>query len=354
MANLWFFNPWNDLALATDSPFYTPPTAALELQRSGESMPMWIANQNDYVLMGAEAKESYEIFSLTHNVAKPWEGQQIENCIPWGWSKATRQIFRNIGITDEFLPTDKKLDIWRNLSHRKTTILFHNQLSNTRKPYEAHSPEECKEVLKKWGKVIGKYPWSSSGRGLFQGVKEYQDSFLRRCIGCINHQGSVILEYQYDVAVDFAMLFYIDSFNKVNYIGLSLFENNKRAYVGNYLLSQNEILSFLSKYIDPQLIIETKNNLIKLIEKEIAAFYTGPIGIDMFIYMKDCYYFLNPCVEINLRYTMGFLAHALSTRHFSNIKSFFKIIREEKINKDDMILNNNKSLFHFLITPFYH
>ena len=43
--------------------------------------------------------------------------------------------------------------------------------------------------------------------------------------------------------------------------------------------------------------------------------YLGPVGVDMFVYHDAEGYHLNPCVEINLRHTMGMVAHAIAQRH---------------------------------------
>lgn len=356
MARLWIFNPWNDMALANDSIHYTPPDTALQLAKEGETLPLWLAEPGDYVLMGREGREFYKSLPSSLKLAKPWNGEEVEEFGVWGWSKATRQIFINEGISDRYLPDDATLDRWREMSHRRMTVNAHKFINSPNVPIETLTTEDALNALKKWGDVIGKYPWSSSGRGLFAGSLNHTESFLRRCAGAIRHQGSVIIEPQYKVAVDFAMLFMCKPAGRVEYMGLSLFENNKRAYTGNILMPQEEIFERLTQFIPIENLEKSRELLMRFIAKYISPFYEGPLGIDMFIYKnshKDCSsYGLNACVEINLRYTMGFVALNLQNRFLPD--GYHGMYRITSHNSRDisstqlfMPLNPQSSAFRF-------
>lgn len=355
MAKLWYFNPWNDIALASDSVYFTPPPAAKKLAESGSTLPLWFADKNDYVFLDRDGLNFYENLRDKEKFPKPWNGEKVEACCPWGWSKAVRQFFLTIGIEKEILPADSQLDSWRNLSNRRLTIEVHRFLDSEIIPIEAKNVEDCLKSLGIYGEVIGKYPWSSSGRGLFSGSKEYIDSFIRRCQGTINHQGSVMIEKRFTPLKDFAMLFFINEAKEVWFEGFSLFENNKRAYVGNYLLPQKEIFSILCRYVEESVIEQTKNKLLKFISDSIAPYYCGPVGIDMMIYSdidenKSDRYRLNPCVEVNLRYTMGFVALKLMKNHLpTGFQGLFNISSGNITTETILILNPSHSFFHFTI-----
>lgn len=352
MARLWFFNPWNDLALGSDSRFYTPPPAAIQLTQSGASVPLWMASPQDYVILSPELKSFYAKFNGHYKWPKLWDGQPIEECVPWGWSKAVRQIFIDAGINHLILPSDNQLECWRQLSHRRLTCLIHNELQTGIDPIECFNPQECLDALRHWEKVIGKYPWSSSGRGIFSGSLNYIQSFITRCKGSIAHQNSVLIEPAHDVVIDFSMLFFTRNKGKTLFQGFSLFENNKRAYVGNILISQSQILELLSNYISENIIEDIKIKLIEIINDKITPYYEGPIGIDMFIHRaSDSSYHLNPCVEVNLRYTMGFLALSLQQNHLpGNFQGYFQISSEHQDAKSYLDLNPPNSQFHFFVS----
>lgn len=325
MARLWYFNPWNDQALGTDAVHYTPQPLVECLALSGLTLPMWMASEDDYVLVDDDGRKFYETMCHKHTLARPWQGEKIDCCVPWGWSKAVKQVFIDKGVDSSVLPDDALLDQWRSLSHRRLTITAHKFFDTGLEPAEASSLKDCEEALTRWENIIGKYPWSSTGRGLFSGNPQYKTSFLGRCAGAINHQGSVMIEKAFDVVVDFAMLFYVSSPDLVTFKGLSLFNNVRRGYAGNVLTAQDKIQQELTRYISPQILDETQERAMSFIASRIAPFYTGPVGFDMFIYKapggkprdskNDVKYLLNPCCEINLRYTMGFVALELMKKH---------------------------------------
>lgn len=315
MAKLWFFNPWNDLALACDSEYYTPPPTALNVAASGETFPLDFASPDDYVLLSPDGIKKWEEMadSSQNSIARPWLGEKIDQCEPWGWSKAVRAIFRRAGVEENILPDDEYIGNVRNLCHRRHTIGTHRFFNTDFIPIEASDSGECVEALELWGKVIGKYPWSSTGRGIFSGEERFKDSFLRRCSGSIAHQGSVMIEPAYDVVKDFAMLFYCYKNGSVEFKAYSLFENFKRAYVRNLPFGQDQIEKILTAYVSRQRIEEVKEGMKIYLERLIACRYHGWIGVDMMIYgnppltgcRKKNSYEVNPCVEMNFRYTMG-------------------------------------------------
>ena len=96
---------------------------------------------------------------------------------------------------------------------------------------------------------------------------------------------------------------------KVSFEGYSLFETHNGVYLSNSLISDDAIENHLSQWIDIQILAEYKNLITQFIQEEIAPYYKGCVGVDMFVYQKDGNFFVNPAVELNLRMTMGLLAN---------------------------------------------
>ena len=72
----------------------------------------------------------------------------------------------------------------------------------------------------------------------------------------------------------------------------------------------------ISRYITVALLDAVKENICHELSPVFNGSYAGPFGIDMMI-VNNTYHpsptaFLHPCVEINLRRTMGHVALALS------------------------------------------
>ena len=136
----------------------------------------------------------------------------------------------------------------------------------------------------------------------------------------IRLQGGVMIEPLYNKVKDFGMEFRRDAKGKVHYLGLSLFQTLNGAYTGNLLATEMVKREIMSRYVSLELLDEITARL----EKELGDMFSVlPVesaisdirfGVDMMIVAKDDAdgFLLHPCVEINLRRTMGHVALSLS------------------------------------------
>lgn len=311
MPVLRLFNPENDLALAAGSACYTPPPAAAQLREAGALLPMWLASDGDLLLAPQELGQACalmrERFGLHGNILTPEKTGSVSGCSPWGWSAATRRTFIKAGIEDSALPDSMQIESLRSLSHRRTAARLLEKLGFADIPAEARDRAAALAAIDSLGgEAYIKLPWSSSGRGVFavsgmsrSRLVDYIDGFIRR-------QGSVMVEKAYRKRRDFAMLFYSRE-GKVAFAGLSLFDTLPGgAYSSNILLPQSEIEQILG--IDAALL---SLEVGKALGDIVAPVYTGPLGVDM-LQTEDGA--IVPGIEINLRYTMGFIALEVEKR----------------------------------------
>ena len=112
---------------------------------------------------------------------------------------------------------------------------------------------------------------------------------------------------------DFALEYFITD-HKLHFVGYSLFESQNGVYRSNYLKSDEEIFTFLTKLVTEQSLIEAKHEIEIWLEIAVAARYEGPLGVDMYVYETAQGLCLNPLSEINFRHTMGHVAVALSQK----------------------------------------
>ena len=187
------------MALASDSIGYTPPPAAIDIEEKGTILLLLLSESGHFVVTPDKILQRCSQLSDRFSCAQPWKGEKIDGIEPWGWSKALVNQMVAMGVDRRLMPDEDALNHLRNLSHRRLTIEAHEHLETNLMPAEALTEQDCINAFKKWGKVVGKYPWSSSGRGLFSGEKGFEGSFLRRCKGAINHQCSVMIERAFDV-----------------------------------------------------------------------------------------------------------------------------------------------------------
>ena len=239
--------------------------------------------------------------------------EETEAVIPWGWNLALRATLKRYGVRESLLPTEEQIVQIRQLSHRRTAarLLPLLQMEGTiGEAFECTTAKEVESLLARYGQIVMKAPWSSSGRGLrFLSMErtpfQMQAGWFRNMVSL---QGSVMVEPLYNKVKDFGMEFNVDDAG-CHYLGLSLFHTLNGAYVGNILATEYVKQEMTSRYIPADLLDTIKQ---KITENINLGSYRGPFGIDMMIVSNNSQLFLHPCVEINLRRTMGHVALAIS------------------------------------------
>lgn len=308
--NLYLFNPENDLALAAGIERYTPPRAAVAMSRCGQLLPMWMAEGSDYVLVGDEealrqAEELRHRYGLKAAAVKQ-APPDTTGCEPWGWSLAARRRFLDAGVDSLQLPSDEWLSVHRRLSSRLTTVALCNNL-DIEAPVAALTVERAIKAiehnLSRGHDSFMKMPWSCSGRGVFTTERMNSDMIRHRADDIIRAQGCVMIEPDRHRARDFAALYRIED-GEARFHALSLFDTDATgSYRGNLVISDDEIASRLG--IDPMKDVERMAGALTAI---IGPHYSGWAGVDMVTTADGSVW---PCIELNLRATMGVVAAAM-------------------------------------------
>lgn len=343
MPSVYLFNPENDLALAADVANYTPPSAALDLRHAGELLPLIWAQPGDYILVDQERLDVAVKFaaSLRRDVEIV---AQCPGCVvpkPWGWSKDARRRFLKAGVSSDMLPTDVQLDLWRKMSHRRMTIPIYKTLG-LEPPSECRTVEEAiGEIDRLNGKAMIKLPWSSSGRGVFRSDSFSPDALRRQIGGMIGRQGSVMVERLRDCINDFAALYYISD-GVARFKSLSLFTTGAGgAYSGNIVADDSRIMAAIN--CDP---MDCVARVGVALTETIGGNYTGWVGVDMLTYRGyDGEVTVEPCVEVNLRRTMGVVAYELRKK---GLNGFLYPMKGET-PADCIILSPGCRRFHFVL-----
>ncbi len=342
---LHIFNPEHDIALASDLACFTAPHAGRQLRHDLAFLPALWAAPSDIIMAddplaaqhGLERFAQYMRRSLSMhiNCERQWlqygrdtaRSHAIKAVDPWGWDRALRARLERCGLEGDALPGDDTLATIRQLSHRNTAAMLLPRLrfeGTVGKSFECRSEEEVDELLNRYGRLVLKAPWSSSGRGIrFAGhtaggdtqPEEKPDAMtyeLRRWLGNIlAKQGSVMVEPYYNKVRDMAMEFRSDGRGKVDYLGLSLFHTSNGAYTGNIIATEAAKRAMTARYIQPGLLDEVRDAICREMGPLLNGKYCGPFGVDMMI-VHGQQPSLHPCVEINLRRTMGHAALMLT------------------------------------------
>jgi hypothetical protein len=320
--NLYFFNPAHDLSLANYSPTYMPPAPARRLSADLSLLPIWYAGPQSAVLASSLynlpfLKEKQTLFpELPHLLTEP-EIASLSTLtpIPWGWNPAIHRYLLSLGIPAETLPDREQLAIIRKQSHRlfAVNLLPVLQVGNNfcGKSFYLTNTNDVRYFVESHATSLLKAPLSGSGKGLNWCKGIYTPVINRWSEHAIHQQGGVIAEPVYNKVIDFAMLFHAAGHGAVVFAGYSLFRTKaKGTYESNTLLPDKTIEQQLAGYVP----LSTWRELRIRIEKELSArlsdAYTGYLGIDMMIcrFTGTPEYRIHPCVEINLRMTMGVVA----------------------------------------------
>lgn len=335
---LHVFNPSHDEALAANSPHYYPSTAARQTARAYAHLPACWAEKGDAVWIDAETPEKGEAFAtekegfetdgitfLTTKQLTPALWKKVKKIEPWGWDYLLRQRLRKAGAPERILPTDEQIEEIRRLSSRTTTatllpLLRHDLcergIDTIGLSRIATSENEAEQWAAEWNGAYIKSLWSCSGRGVFRYTLPATPSAKGRLRKLIATRGAVEAEPIYNAVRDFALEFEMQG-DKCRYSGLSVFGTNSGGqYLSNLVLPQEKLRSLLTPYIiGEEKEDKTTDQLTAVAEvccKHLGRLlrdrYEGPVGIDMMFAEHEGRTFLHPCIEVNLRRTMGMAA----------------------------------------------
>lgn len=339
MTRIHIFNPDTDYALASGLNFYTPPARIAALRQSMALFPLSFANPGDAILCldpvpdgGPGCIEGYHeasrrgtdiYFPVTepdrygHPVTRyrhwitgdtpPAESE----ILPWGWNAALRRHLADSGFQPSRLPSPERIRSLRELSHRRTTVTFNRMLADAGLtaekgcdcviPCELHDTESVLGFVALHPDSYLKAPWSSSGRGVIR-TGDLEERHIRPwASGILRRQGAVMAEPTAERVLDFATEWHCRD-GHAHFAGLSVFDTSRR---GKYIANRHGSHSSLSYMISEAapgwsgLITDAQRHAIETL---IAPGYDGPLGIDMLV---DDRGMIRPCIEINLRMTMG-------------------------------------------------
>lgn len=304
MAILHVFNPEHDFALAHGKPWYSAPLSVKTLAKTLEALPCIWADNEDLILT-ADSR----IMRASSPLASPEYIEELpanlKECDPWGWDSQVKKRLADAGAREETLPTDKEIEEVRRLSHRRTSILCNRRLDSPIVPREFYDLEEA---IKFWQSSPGCYfklPWSSGGRGVVD-TSELTESQIRQWLtGALRRQGSVTGEERFDKTLHFASLWTIKD-GKAEFDGYSMSLSDGRGkYSGNLFGQRGEMERIILDHTRKANLRDITDRQKEFLESEIAENYTGKAGIDMMAGSDGSVF---PCVEVNLRRTMGHVA----------------------------------------------
>lgn len=326
---LLVFNPETDFALASGLAHYTAPAKIRLLRSRLAYLPALCGRRGDAILIPEPTDnfdEGMNVKSLPYRQLCIDKGidaltpSQLRDClrldpdrfdeiVPWGWNRTIITELEELGVRRDLMPSKRRMDALRQLTHRRTSIVFNRELNTltgleTPLPVELFSEDDAMEFMHRCPGCYFKSPWSSSGRGIMVGGMLNERLSREWIHGVIRRQRSVMAETPCLRVIDFATEWRCAG-GKAEFIGYSLFKTTSGgSYTANVIDTQNALEAEIGHYSPipmPTLLAVQK----RVIEKCVAADYEGPLGIDGCASENGDF---RPCLELNLRLTMGHLA----------------------------------------------
>lgn len=324
---LHIFNPEHDIALASGLSNFTAPHAARQLRHDLGWLPAVWCSDGDCVLVddvdysqsawqrfrtNARLRGQCRVTFVNRHQLRSLPLTAVD---PWGWNSALKALLLRAGVADFILPSDNWLELARQQSSRR---LAAQMLPLLRVPgtvgqsFVCTSESQTEQFLQHYGHIVLKAPWSSSGRGLryLDVGRQPLATHQRWLANIISQQGAVMVEPFYHKVKDFGMEFIAHPEGTVQVLGLSLFDTKNGAYTGNIVATEAAKRAIIARYL-PLTLIDQTAQLIATHARHLLRSYTGPFGVDMMVVAAPGGFILHPCVEINLRRTMGHVAIGL-------------------------------------------
>lgn len=354
LPNIYLFNPTCEYAVANGNASWQANRLLQKMESDLATLPLFFARSKDYVLVNSVPASDYMLKLWELNIPVPefipkkQALQQQEflkarkgKLLPWGWSPAAHKALAPLknSCSEEFLksPVSNWNPEYKELSSRKFAREILPEVSRSIDPGIAipsslhpqicTTEPEIENLLIRWGKLMIKAPWSSSGRGLQPITKTpVHPTVWEKIRAIIKEQGFVMVEPYLNKVMDIALQFEMKN-KKITYWGISRFiTDTKGQYQGNFLNGfpsdvDAEVKAFADsvsgKIIEP-LVAALENS-------KLASYYEGFLGVDTLIFLDSNKQLrINPCLEINVRYTMGLLSLQLEKLICPGKKGIFR------------------------------
>lgn len=321
MAKLFLFNPTCEMAVVNGSPSYMPPAHLRGFEQDLSLIPMWLASEDDAILLNEEPPTDFISTINNWGVSTPqfitYDKLADYDLHPWGWSPAVHKIlapFKHEGSNNpmsEWKPEHKRL-LSRFTGLDLINAIFDDaaSLENIeipQIPVEITSLEHLAQLEANMSSpILLKTLWSASGRGLFKIRSRAEEAASNAwVISRLKQQGALLAEPFLEKVRDVSFHFW-SSAEGLEYRGLSIFETDAAGrFMGCYIRQEPD--SSLHDFPFQKSIEQA----VELLQKGLEAIrlrdkYHGPIGIDGILFKNKAGKIkLHPAIEINLRYSMG-------------------------------------------------
>lgn len=338
MNRLLIFNPGHEEALRQPlGQSYTPRREVQAMMRELYPLMLLLADPGDYIAYPCDTPLRYALCDHLGRTVPAYTGPPLR-IEPWAIEPhLLDDLMRygsRLGLRLEAPPTTST---YLRLSHRDASadmlryLARHIELPETIIPhwvYPAETHEATSALIAtaieslsaQTSALIVKRPFTSSGRGVMPLDLPISTAQLRSLVGSCHRARGISLEPRLDVQHNWALIYHVSPEAGVRLDCISCFRTEQAgstAYSGNELRPQATLRHELAQLAGGA---QALDRLIEAhgqwLTERIGTEYMGFVGIDLFSYHDEHGALrLHPCVEINMRCTMGVLAARAYERH---------------------------------------
>ena len=375
---LFLFNPTSEMAIANGEIAWQPNQTLQQFEKDLELLPYLFAKDNDILIVDEIPSKKFINKLKTIKDCSPEfiRKSEIRNNFnlqnlslqPWGWSPAAHHFLKPLKskTSEKFR---KSLNYQWDKQHKEiVSRQFSTKILNTiisknpsfqylpidRQPLKCSSIIEVEMLSQKWGKIVLKAPWSSSGRGVQMLRQADLNASNRQWIsGIIKQQGYIMVEPLLEKQEDFSLQFHISP-KGIQFLGVGKFNTNSNGqYIDNLL---NPSTQFIKNIIPIEDLVSHVSLALESLNTK--SLYEGFAGVDLMTIKDENESLIHPCVEVNWRYNMGLVAlqlqkliHPEAKGKFSvffNPKKRFREYADEAIKKYPIQQKNGKLIHGFV------
>jgi len=387
--DIYYFNPTCELAVANGSVNFMASAQLRRFENELSTLPWILAGAADTVLSDRVPEQLFidrlesagfglpSFKAIDSSLSDPdFKATTKGFLFPWGWSPPAHKLLSPLksGCCPEFLnsPAAEWREIHRELYSRKSALNIlqsvipkcHSDrtLSLNDLPETCTSHEQIIKLQQRWGRVVVKAPWSSSGRGLqILRLNEYNQTNRQVITGYLKQQGYVVTGPWHDKVLDLSFQFFSHGNGIIEYRGLTTFSTDHLGrYTGNYIQElPTDLMPDVKEFLQ-QNIHEINQALHEaLTQSNYATAYYGWLGVDAILFRTtDEKLKFHPCIEINCRFTMGAIALSIRTHLAEQSIGEFRIMNgkvghfaqfcEERMVSEPLIVKSGKMVSGFL------
>ena len=304
MRRIWYMNADFEMELSGGSAYKRPASFAKINHRLAAHL-LWLAQPGDALLLDESPEASLEseargrgVELLMTNQARRLETREFT---PWGWTPSVVRLGERLGARVNPVPLDVvqrvNSKLWsHNLEQELGVALSGAALATTFDELQAATARACPGAEDKWV-IKSAFGFAARERVLGRGsrIEAAQATWARRRLA----QGeTLIFQPWLQVVREYGIVINIPANGDIEFLGISDLQTNGAGTGQGYLLGR-------------KIELERRAEL-----KRMAAIvgvclrqegYTGPAGVDALEHTGG----LHPLLEVNARYTMGFIALAV-------------------------------------------